>query len=261
MTIYKHELLRGRKAFIIWTGVITFMLAVCIIIYPEMKSEMAGMNEMFASMGSLTAAFGMDKLNFGTLIGYYAIECGNVLGLGGAFFAALTAIEIICKEERIGTAEFLLTHPQSRTRIITEKLLSVITRVVALNVVVVAFMALSILVIGESIPWSEMLLLHAAYLILQIELALICFGISAFIRKGGLAIGLGIAALMYLFNIIANITDSVKFLSYITPYGYCDGATIISEGSLDAVRILIGMAISLFCVAAAYATYPKKDIK
>lgn len=261
MTIYKHELLRGRKAFFIWTGVIAFMLMVCIIIFPEMKSQMQEMNDLFASMGSFTAAFGMDKLNFGTLTGYYAIECGNVLGLAGAFFASLTAIEIISKEERIGTAEFLLTHPQSRTRIITEKLLSLITRVIAMNVLIFVIVIVSMLAIGESIPWSEMLLLHTAYLILQLELAFVCFGISAFIRKGGLAIGIGIAALMYLLNIIASITDSVEFLSYITPYGYCDGATIVSEGSLDAVKILIGLAISLFCVAAAYATYPKKDIK
>ena len=64
----------------------------------------------------------MDRLNFGTLIGFYAIECGNVLGLGGAFYAALCAAAILSKEEKERTAEFLLTHPVSRIRIITEKL-------------------------------------------------------------------------------------------------------------------------------------------
>ena len=46
------------------------------------------MNEMFSSMGAFSSAFGMDRLNFGTLIGFYATECGNILGLGGAFFAS-----------------------------------------------------------------------------------------------------------------------------------------------------------------------------
>ena len=49
MSVMKHELRRGRTAFWIWTGVISFMLAVCIVLYPEMKSQMEGMSEMFAS--------------------------------------------------------------------------------------------------------------------------------------------------------------------------------------------------------------------
>ena len=89
MTIALHELRRGRIPFIIWTAAVSFLLAVSVLVYPEMKGEMDELGDMFSSMGAFTSAFGMDKLNFGTLTGYYAIECGNVLGLGGAFFAAM----------------------------------------------------------------------------------------------------------------------------------------------------------------------------
>ena len=60
---------------------------------------------MFASMGSFTEAFGMDKISFGTLTGFYAVECGNILGLGGAFFSALCGVSILAKEEKDHTAE------------------------------------------------------------------------------------------------------------------------------------------------------------
>ncbi len=59
----------------------------CVFLFPEMKGEMNAIGDVFSSMGSFSAAFSMDRLNFGTLTGFYAIECGNVLGLGGAFFA------------------------------------------------------------------------------------------------------------------------------------------------------------------------------
>ena len=85
MTIVKHELRQGKLSFLIWTGAIGFMLVICVFLFPEMKGEMEGVSDLFSAMGFFTAAFGMDRLNFGTLIGYYAIECGNVLGLGGAF--------------------------------------------------------------------------------------------------------------------------------------------------------------------------------
>ena len=260
MTILKHELRLGRVAFWVWSGVLAFLLAVCVFLYPQMKGEMEQMGDIFASMGSFTDAFGMDKLNFGTLLGYYAIECSNTLGLGGAFFAALTAAAALCGEERNKTAEFLLTHPVSRTRIMAEKLISVLLRMVAMNVVVFAVSIASVAAIGEEIPWKELCLLHLAHCLMTLEIAGICFGISAFLRGGSAAIGLGIAVLFYVTNLFANITEKAASLKYLTPFAFCDGATIVDKGSLDWPKIAIGMGMAAVCVAAAFWYYPRKDI-
>ena len=260
MTIVKHELRQGRTAFLIWCGCIATLLGICIFLFPEMKGEMDTVSEMFASMGAFTAAFGMDKLNFGTLTGYYAIECGNVLGLGGAFYAAIIATDILSKEERMHTADFLLTHPLSRVRVMTEKLASVLIRIVLLNLLIYGISVLSMTAVGEAIPWKEVNLLHLAYFLMQLELAGICFGISAFLRRGSVSIGLGIAVLMYFMNLIANITESAKDLKYLTPFGFCDGALIAAEGKLDGVVLAAGMALGALGILAAYLKYPKKDI-
>ena len=58
MTLYFHELKRGRLSLLIWTAAIAFMMAVSIIIYPEMTAQMEAVNEAFADMGSFSAAFG-----------------------------------------------------------------------------------------------------------------------------------------------------------------------------------------------------------
>ena len=212
MTLIKHELKQGWKSLLIWTISIGFFVAICVFMYPEMESEMEGVNDMFSSMGSFTAAFGMDRLNFGTLIGFYAVECGNILGLGGAFFAALLGISALAKEEKERTAEFLLTHPVSRIRIITEKMASVVLQILIMNIAIFILTIISITAIGEDIPWNEIGLLHLSYFLVQIELACICFGISAFMRHGSLGIGLGIATVMYFLNIVANISENAKFL-------------------------------------------------
>ena len=260
MTIVKHELRRGRNALLIWGGVIAFLLAVCVFLFPEMKKQMDGINDVFSSMGSFTAAFGMDKLNFGSLEGYYAIECGNVLGLGGAFFAALCAAGMLCKEEKERTAEFLLTHPVSRTRVLTEKLAALLLQVTALNTAIYIVALGSMLAVGETIPWRAFNLMHLSYFLLQLELACVCFGVSAFLRKGSAGIGLGIAALLYVTNLIANITESAAFLKYLTPFGYCDGAELVSAGSLDGGKLAVGLGFALLGIAAAYWYYPRKDI-
>ena len=135
MTLVKHELRQGKASFLVWTASIGFLLAICIFLFPEMKGQMEGINDMFASMGSFTQAFGMDRLNFGTLIGFCAVECGNILGLGGAFYASVCAVGILSKEEKDKTSEFLLTHPVSRKRVMTEKLIAVLIQITAMNII------------------------------------------------------------------------------------------------------------------------------
>ena len=260
MTILRHELRQNRTSFCIWTAVISFMIGICVFIYPEMKGEMESISDVFADMGSFSAAFGMDQINFGTLLGYYSIECGNVLGMGGAFFAAICGAGVLAKEEKEHTAEFLLTHPISRRKVITEKLISVMLQIVVLNAIVFAVVIGGMVGIGETIPWEEMFLLHVAFLLLQIELAAVCFGISAFLRRGSVGVGLGVAVTMYFLNLIANITESAEFLKYITPFAYANGTNIVTDVSLDAKLILIGMAYAIVGIVAAYWKYTKKDI-
>lgn len=177
-----------------------------------------------------------------------------------AFFAALCAISVLSKEEKEHTAEFLLTHPVSRVRVVTDKFLGVMLQILILNVVVYGLALVSIALIGEAVPWKEITLMHLAYWFVQVELAGICFGISAFLRHGSLGIGLGVAIVLYFLNIIANISDQAEFLKYITPFGYAEGTDIVTNASLDAPLIALGMAFAAVGIAAAYWKYTKKDI-
>lgn len=260
MTIVKHELRRGKTALIIWTAAISFMLALCVMIYPEMSTQMGEISAMFADMGSFSAAFGMDRINFGEFIGFFGVECGNVLGLGGAFFAALIGISALAKEEKEHTAEFLLTHPVSRGKIVVEKLCAVIVQIVILNLAVIAVTALSILAIGEDVPVKTLGLLFLAYFLMQLEVAGITFGISAFLRHGSLGVGLGLAAMFYFLNIVANLTEKAKALKYITPFGYTEGADIIAENAINGGYLAVGLTLAVLGVALAFGKYRRKDI-
>lgn len=260
MTLMRHELKQSRTALLVWTLAIAALLAVCIFLYPDMKGEMDGVSDMFASMGSFTAAFGMDKVNFGTLTGFYVVECGNVLGLGGAFFAALGGISALAKEEKEHTAEFLMTHPVSRGQVVTAKLAAVLLQILILNGAVFLISVASITIIGEDIMWKELGLLHLAYLFLQIEIAAVCFGISAFLRRSGLGIGLGMAMLLYFLNLVANISEQAKFLKYITPFGYAEGADIVTKLALDGKLLAVGAGCTVAGIVLAYGKYCRKDL-
>lgn len=260
MTVYLKELRLSLKSFLIWTIAIAAMMLICIILFPEVKGKMGDIDSIFANLGDFTAAFGLDKLSMGTLMGFYGIECGNVLGIGGGFFAAFAGISILANEEKEHTAEYLLTHPISRASIITQKLLALITQIIIMNVIVVCTSLVSILIIGEQPAFMEFFLLHLAFLIMQLEIACICFGISAFIKRGNLGIGLGLALLLYFLNIMANIGNQASFLKYLTPYAYAEASNIIPSGSLDYPLIIIGVIVMGVSVTLAYLKYTKKDI-
>lgn len=250
-----------KKMLLIWSLAIGLLIATCVLMFPEMKSQMGDVNEMFSSMGNFTEAFGMDRLDFGTIIGFYSVECGNILGIGGAFFAAIVGVSALMKEERDHTAEFLFSHPVSRVKVITSKLLSVLSIILILNAIVLVLSVGSVAAIGEEIFWKELILIHLAYLLMQLEIAGICFGISAFLTRGGLGIGIGVACLMYFLNIVANISKSAVSLKYISAFSYTESADIIESGHLELKYLLPGMMFMIAGIVTAYIRYEKKDLR
>lgn len=261
MILIRHELKQSVRSFIIWSLSISLFVAVCVFLFPSIQGEMDAVSEMFGSMGAFTLAFGMDRISMGTLMGFYSIECGSILGLGGAFFAALTGASLLSKEERDHTAEFLLAHPIRRSGIVTQKLISAILLVLMLNVVVFVVAAFSIMAVGEAVPWKDLILLHLASLAMQLEIAVICFGLSAFLRRGSIGFGLGLAASFYFLNLVANITEKAAFLNWVTPFAYTDGADILTEGQINLARLLVGGGYAIAAAAAAYLKYGHKDMQ
>ncbi|MBP3273123.1 MAG: ABC transporter permease subunit [Ruminococcus sp.] len=260
MTVYANEMKRSLKALIIWSLAIGAMIMICIAMFPDLKNETEKMGSMFANMGSFTDAFGMDKLDFGQLMGFYGIECGNVLGIGGGMFAALAGISALANEEKEHTAEFLLTHPVSRASVMIQKLAAALTQVVVLNMFTVCASLATAAAVGESFDKKQFVLIHAAFLVMQAELCCIAFGISAFIKRGSLGIGLGLALAMYFMNLLCNMSSDAEFLKYVTPYAYAEPSDIISENAVDGALMAVGCCLAAAGAVTAFIKYGKKDI-
>ncbi|HBA96495.1 MAG TPA: ABC transporter permease [Lachnospiraceae bacterium] len=260
MEIFKHEIRQGRMALFVWTAAISFMIGICIMIYPEISSQMGEVSNMFAGMGSFSQAFGMDKINFGEFTGFFSVECGNVLGLGGAFFAAIIGISALAKEEKEHTAEFLLAHPVSRAEIISGKLFAIAAQIVILNVAVIAVTVLSVIAIGEDVPVKTFAMLFFAYFMMQFETAAVTFGISAFLSHNSFGAGIAIAAVFYFLNIVANLTEQAEILKYITPFGYTEGADIIMDNAINGRYLAAGIIFTVAGTVISFWKYQRKDI-
>ena len=82
-----------------------------------------------------------------------------------------------------------------------------------------------------------------------------------FPEYGLLAIGIGMACLMYFLNIVANISSSARPLKYISSFSYTETADIIESGHLEVKYLLLGMIFMIAGIIIAYIRYEKKDLR
>lgn len=259
-TIYKHEMKSNFKNLLIWCLSVSTMGFICILLFTSVKESMAGMADSFASMGAFSDAFGMDKLSIATLVGFYATEVGTIHGLGGAMFAAIISAGILSKEEDGHTSEFLFSQPVSRGKVITAKLFSVVSNIVLFNVLAVVIYVLAIVILGEDMPMKEFFIFHMMQTIMQAEIGAVCFGISAFMKKNKLGIGLGLVLILYAYDLMARVVPDLSDYKVISPFSYANASDIFSGSELSKVALIIGAVILTIGVLMAYIVYQKRDL-
>lgn len=182
-TIYKHEIKTYLKTLLIWVACVGGLGFGCILLFSSMQKEMTGMAQNFASMGAFSDAFGMSQLSIATLTGFYATEIGTIHGLGGAMFAAIISTTMLSKEEDGHTGEFLFSLPVTRGKAVFSKWCAVMTHIILFNFLCVCFYIAGFLILGEDIPMKEFFLYHAMEIVMQLEIAAICYAISAYMKK------------------------------------------------------------------------------
>lgn len=261
MTLFRHEVRQGRKQLLGWSIVLVVLLSLCVVIYPEFQKQAHLASEMFSKLGAFASAFGLDRLNLGDFVHFYALECGNILGIGGTMFAALLGIMALAKEEKDHTSEFLLTHPVTRVRVLTEKLLAVWYQVTVLNLLTSFAVIATATGMGIAFDFKILSLIFLAYYLMQLQIAAMCFGISAFIRRSGFGIGLGMALLLYFFKIMSNISDKFEILKWFTPHSYAEATTLVGEKAIPLDYLVVGLVLGLTGIALAYWKYVRKDLQ
>lgn len=260
MSLYQHELHQSRSMTLIWALSMAALNIICLLLFPEMKKQVSSLNEVFSSLGAFSTAFGMDQLSIATLPGFFSIECGNILGIGGGLFAAWLGTVMITREETSHTADFLYGHPISRTAIVLDKLAALITQILLLNLIVFAADLSGMAIIGESIPWKEVCLIHLAYLLLMLEIGLLCFSLSSLRCSSSMGLCLGLTMILYFLNLAANLNDGLQWLRWITPYAWCEGSWIIRHGSLDWSYVCSGIGISLLAALCCLQVFSRRDL-
>lgn len=261
MPILFAELKRNRLSLIIWSAALSFLIGVTVLIFPEMAEAMEELNEALKNMGAFSEVLGLDQLQITDFMGYFALECSETIGLGGAIFAAIVGVGALGVEERDRTAEFLFSHPVCRTRITLEKYLAMIVEILILNLAVILVASISMLGISAEVNFGKLALIYLMMFVLEVEIASISFAITSLIPRGGIAVGLGAAIGFYFIGLLSGISESVEFLKFFTPFSYASSSYINENFSIELKYLIVHLILTVLSVAFAFYRYNKKDIK
>jgi len=264
MNIFMREMNAHRKSLILWSIGMFFMIIGGMAKYATFSNSGQSINDLMSTIpDSIKAILGFGHFDLSKASGFYGMLYVYLVVMA-TIHASMLGANIISKEERDRTTEFLMVKPISRSRIVTSKLLAALVNVLILNLVTLLF-SISILgkySNGEAIT-GEILTLMLGMFLLQLIFLFIGTGIASASKNPAVpaSIATSILLVCYILSVIVDINDNLAFLKYITPFKYFDAQSMISGGGLDPLFIGLSVIIITGLVWGTYALYRKRDLK
>ncbi|WP_064093495.1 ABC transporter permease subunit [Rossellomorea aquimaris] len=261
--IFKREFTKNAKSLIIWSIILGGIILMTLSIYPQFTQDQETLNNLLSAYpDSFKEAFGMDRLDIGTLLGFYGMEIHFMTTLIGSIYAVMLASNMMAKEENEKTIEFLLSKPLSRSRIVMEKLFAVMTNICLLNLFIVIICLIGFQFADEDVSMKTFSVLIFATTLLHITFASIAFLLSSVMKKTRTitSISLGLVLISYFFSVVAGISEGLEGVKYISFFKYVDAADLISENAIQPVYLVIMLGITALSICLTFWLYRRKDI-
>lgn len=263
MNVFIREMKAHRKALIIWCIAMIFMIISGMAKYTSVYSGQS-INELMGKMPkSLKAIMGNGALDLSKVSGYYGMLFLYLI-LMTTIHATMLGANIISKEERDRTFEFLMVKPISRNKIITAKLLAALANIIILNITTLVFSIVMVVPYskGENVTF-DILILMAGMFILQLMFLFIGTALAAASKSPKTSTSLATAILLvtFLLSIIIDLTSSLDNLKYLTPFKYFEAQNLINIQGFNPVFLILSACIIGLLLLATYIFYKKRDLK
>lgn len=263
MNIFRHELRSYRRSTIIWTASLAVLIFLFMSLFPAFTQDVAETRKLFGSLPpAVMNALGIQMDTFFTIYGFYAYLFSFVV-LTGAVQAMNLGISIISKEDSGKTAEFLLTKPVTRPRVMTAKLLAALTTLVITNIVYLTAAATAAAAAATE-PFSMKIFIMISLTLFFVQLIFLALGVLAAVLlpkvKSVIAVSLPAVFAFFIVGVIGAILDS-EATRYATPFKYYDPAYIVEHGAYEGRFIIIEIALLVAAIAASYVIFARRDIR
>ena len=232
--IILRELKDNRKGFLIWAAAMLGMCAIAAGEYSVVVESGDTIMVLFETLPRIMLIIlgGTEAIPFTTPLGYY-IMLNMWWSLVAFSHAVVLGTTIIAKEEQNRTAEFLFTKPYPRKIIIKGKIIAAVLYVaaMALTAVIANIMMLTPQMQGESILGEVGILMLAMFLI-QVLFLSVGMLLAARCKSNKTALSLSVLCVLlsYVLMVIIETVGKIDFLSFLTPFLYFQGASLVENG-------------------------------
>lgn len=257
MNIFLYELRAYRKSTIIWTISLCAVEVLFLLIYPGVVKDAAELQRLLMSYPEMIRnAMGIAVDNFTSFLGFYSFSFLYVT-LCGAIQAMNIGTGIVSKEVREKTADFLLTKPVSRKRIMTAKLLAALTSLVLTNVTYLAVVSLMGSMVATA-PFSKKIFLMVTATLFFVQLIFAALGVLIAVIvpkiKSVIAVSLSTVFGFFVVGMFGSLTR------YLTPLKYYDPTYIVRNAAYETQFMIVELIFIVVAIVASYWIYMKKDI-
>ncbi len=264
MNIFFREIKSHRNSLIFWSIGMTALIGASMAKYAAYQSTGQSMGELIDQFPKMMRTiFGISGFDLSKASGFFGVIF-MYIALMATIHAILLGSEIISKEERDRTSEFLFVKPLSRISAITSKVLSGLVNIILLNVVTLfSSIYFTAIVNKNNEPVNhDILILMGGLFFLQLIFFTIGTAIAGISRKPKSASGGATSTLLVAFFIyfIVNLNDKLDILKYLTPFKYFDARNILADGKLDPLYITLSSAIMTVMLIFTYVFYNKRDL-
>lgn len=263
MSIFFRELRAHKKSLFFWCLGMVFLVYSSMVKYANLKATGQSIDALMSQFPkTVKIIFGLNGFDLSTVSGYFGVTF-LYIALAATLYAILLGTEIVSKEERDKTSEFIFVKPQSRRDILWQKLAASILLVLILNIVTTIASVYSVGKYNSGASITN-LVLELMGGLLCLQLVFLCIGIAcaATISKAKKASSIATAILLITFILpfLINFNDKLLFLKSLSPYMYFDAKTIIDEGRLSMPYVLFSFVICTALITLALFVFKKRDL-
>ena len=262
MNIYLMELRSQIKTFLIWTvSILVIYLLFMTGIYDAFMNSKDSLEGMFQGFPpALADAFGVHFDTMFSFGGFFTFTF-IYISLCGAIMASSLSVSAFSREKRSKCVDFLLAKPVSRTRIFSLKLLSVLTLIVAQNLLFIAVTVITFNNKGDTVTDLSSLV-WAACALFFMQLVFMSFGIifSIFAKKirsvSGVATAFGFGG--FILTALHNLLEK-EAIRFIAPLNYFNTEAVFTTGGYETTYVLTAVVVFVVCIGLAYYKYCSCD--
>ncbi|MES9682319.1 ABC transporter permease subunit [Gottfriedia acidiceleris] len=262
MNIFLHELKAYRKSTFIWTASLMAIVVFFLSLFPAIAKDYVEFSKVLEGYPEgVRKALGLEIESFGNVLGFYSYVF-IYISLCGAIQAMILGTSIVSKEVREKTADFLLTKPVTRTKVMTSKIFAGVVSLAITNVFyLVATIMMAQYVKTADYSSKSIILLTVSLFITQ----LLFFGIGILISvvfpkiKAVLSISLAIVFGFFVVGMVVA-TDESNAKRFLSPFKYFEPKYIIAHSKFESNFLFASVGIILVSIIASYMIYKKRDI-